>query len=56
MAKFTLYIRLSLFRFSLHNNDTVAKYPQLYRNYELSFSLHNNDTVAKFIINIYWFD
>ncbi|MGL4647295.1 MAG: hypothetical protein ACRCVI_01060 [Mycoplasmoidaceae bacterium] len=36
-----------IFSFSLHNNDTVAKYPSLAEIFILSFSLHNNDTVAK---------
>ncbi|MGL4647290.1 MAG: hypothetical protein ACRCVI_01035 [Mycoplasmoidaceae bacterium] len=36
-----------MIRFSLHNNDTVAKYSILSLDLINRFSLHNNDTVAK---------
>ncbi|MGL4647299.1 MAG: hypothetical protein ACRCVI_01080 [Mycoplasmoidaceae bacterium] len=36
--------------FSLHNNDTVAKFTPYFLSFTISFSLHNNDTVAKFYL------
>ncbi|MGL4647293.1 MAG: hypothetical protein ACRCVI_01050 [Mycoplasmoidaceae bacterium] len=47
MAKLHINLDTTDESFSLHNNDTVAKFPIFGLLTIYCFSLHNNDTVAK---------